>query len=99
SVAVFARALCAAAILIVLGHYVEYVMRRFLIGRRLWGVPTAVVGGEASWGLAEALRAQPEYGLRPIGFIADSDDVKPRRTYSHLGLLGRLSDSERLSAI
>src|SRR6266542_1825027 len=53
------------------------------------GLPTLVLGaGQAGLAVVNALRAVPDYGLRPIGFL---DDHKVRKV-AGLPVLGRLDD-------
>jgi FlaA1/EpsC-like NDP-sugar epimerase len=54
------------------------------------GLPTLVLGaGQAGREVVRALRAAPDYGLRPIGFL--EDDRRIRRAVG-LPVLGRLDD-------
>ncbi len=54
------------------------------------GLPTLVLGaGNAGQAVVRALRAAPEYGLTPIGYL--DDDTRLRRV-SGLPVLGRLRD-------
>jgi FlaA1/EpsC-like NDP-sugar epimerase len=56
----------------------------------LEALPTLVIGaGDAGRELARALRAAPDYGLRPIGFL--DDDPRLRRV-GGLRVLGRLEE-------
>ena len=62
--------LVAGILLIVLGHYGEYLLRRCFVSRGLWGVPVVVVGKDtAGQQLAQALQLYPELGLRPVSVI------------------------------
>jgi len=63
-----------AAFLLVIGHYIEYVIRSLLISAGMWGAPTVLVGAAAHCqGLAHALVRKPDLGLKPIGLITVAD--------------------------
>jgi Undecaprenyl-phosphate galactose phosphotransferase WbaP len=58
----------------VLAVWIEHILAAVLMSRGLWGVSVAILGsGEASRAAACDLRAHPEWGLVPAGFI----DVPP----------------------
>jgi len=68
-------AMCLGGFLAVFGFYTEFFIRRVLIQRGWWGAATAIVGlGDRSRELYRTLHAQPELGLRPIGFIETPED-------------------------
>ncbi len=65
-----------ALVLVLVGFYAEVAVRGFLIRRGLWGAATAIVGhGADGLALAGALRAQPEFGFNPVGFIGRDTDA------------------------
>jgi len=97
SAATTVKLTCLGALLLVFGHYVESLIRWILVRSRLWGVPTVLIGQASSQDLATALLAQPELGLRPVGFIDDRTDNSPPSQHSFLPILGHLGDSEKLS--
>ncbi|HKD98620.1 MAG TPA: polysaccharide biosynthesis protein [Micromonosporaceae bacterium] len=60
------------------------------------GLPTLVLGaGQAGREMVRALRAAPEYGLRPVAFL--DDEVRLRRV-SGLPVLGRLDEVAAIAA-
>lgn len=69
-------ALCSAALLLIVGFYVEWVIRLFLVRHGIWLAPTAIVGcNDTAQTLFRTLVAQPELGLRPVGFIKTAADT------------------------
>jgi Undecaprenyl-phosphate galactose phosphotransferase WbaP len=84
-------------LLLILGSYTEAIVRGFLIHRKVWGAPAALVGCNAgSCLLAEKLRAEPELGLMPVGFLESSDDVDRRGEPLPLPILGSTQDLLRI---
>lgn len=80
-----------ALLLVPFGFYGEVAIRRFLIRRRMWGAPTAIVGLEGEGpALASALLAQPELGLRPVGFIGRPGEGAGSPDTGRLPILGTL---------
>jgi Undecaprenyl-phosphate galactose phosphotransferase WbaP len=80
-----------AAGLLLFGHYMEAMIRKFLIASGLWGAPTALIGcSETSRYLAGLLARQPDLGLRPIGFV--NTDSVPQPAELPLPLIGALAD-------
>lgn len=62
----------ASFLLVLIGFYGEAAVRAVLIRRAAWGAPTVIVGADAhAHALARTLLAQPELGLRPIGYLTD----------------------------
>src|SRR5690606_823114 len=63
----------AAAVLgLVFGLWGEHAVAASLIRRGLWRAKAAVLGeGAAARAMAARLRAHPEWGLDPMGLIAD----------------------------
>ncbi|GJD77041.1 hypothetical protein GCM10007886_05930 [Methylobacterium gregans] len=62
----------ASLLLVLIGFYGEAAVRAVLIRRAAWGAPTVIVGADAhAHALARTLLAQPELGLRPIGYLTD----------------------------
>lgn len=99
SVAGVTSVVVMAIILLILGHYGEYFLRKLLIRSKLWGAPTVLLGQSGIHEIAGALETQPEFGLRPVGFLEDGTDPLITRAKGGLPFLGRLSDAERLSQI
>jgi Undecaprenyl-phosphate galactose phosphotransferase WbaP len=61
--------------LLLIGHYIEAMIRALLIHFKLWGAPTVLVGsGDQSRKLAHVLLDQPALGLMPIGFVSTAGD-------------------------
>jgi Undecaprenyl-phosphate galactose phosphotransferase WbaP len=84
-------------LLLVLGSYTEAIVRGFLIHWKVWGAPAALVGCNAgNCLLAEQLLAEPELGLRPIGFLESPDDVHQRARPLPLPILGAMQDLPRI---
>jgi Undecaprenyl-phosphate galactose phosphotransferase WbaP len=93
-----------AAIALVLGQWIEHLIRAFLARSDAYRAPTAILGvGTSSRALARLLLSHPSCGLRPIGFIDDGacsdDDVDkfvPRdgadRAGAALPVLGTLEE-------
>jgi lipopolysaccharide/colanic/teichoic acid biosynthesis glycosyltransferase len=68
----------AGAIALVLGSWTEHFIGRSLIRRGAWGAPTAILGADDSGrALARLLMAHADWGLKPIGFIADGISLAP----------------------
>lgn len=85
----------AGLFLVLAGFYGEAAVRAVLIRRAAWGAPTVIVGADAhAQALARTLLAQPELGLRPIGYLTDparpADAAATARTGPPLPHLGRL---------
>jgi lipopolysaccharide/colanic/teichoic acid biosynthesis glycosyltransferase len=65
-------ALLSGAIALVVGCWAEHLIVGWLVSRGMWGVPTVILGvGEASQLLGRLLTAHPDWGLCPIGHLAD----------------------------
>ena len=97
SVRVLAAAICNGAFVLLLGYYTEGVVRHLLIQWELWGATAVLVGCEARNGkLAERLMAEPQLGLRPVGFLSSPDDTDQRTDLLPLPLLGTMKDMARI---
>jgi Undecaprenyl-phosphate galactose phosphotransferase WbaP len=97
SVRVLAAAICSGAFVLLLGYYTEGVVRHLLIQWALWGATAVLVGCEARNGkLAERLMAEPQLGLRPVGFLSSPDDTDQRIDLLPLPLLGTMKDMARI---
>ena len=84
-------------LLLVLGSYTEAIVRGFLIHWKVWGAPAALVGCNAGNSLlAEQLLAEPELGLRPVGFLESPDDVDQPSRSLPLPILGTTRDLLRI---
>ncbi len=78
----------------------ESIIRAVLIRRRLWGVPTVVIGaGPTGRQVVRVLQQMPELGLRPIGFLDDHDaNGEPLpEAIENLPVLGSIADSAQYS--
>lgn len=63
---------------ILLGYYIEALIRGALVRRALWAAPTILYGSmSACAALARDLVLRPELGLRPIAILADDDGHVP----------------------
>src|ERR1700736_842553 len=83
---------CTSLLMLVLGYYIEAIVRRILVRHGLWGAPTALIGcNEASRDLAETLKAQPGVGLRPVGFVDDLADWEEGMERLPIPILGSLN--------
>jgi Undecaprenyl-phosphate galactose phosphotransferase WbaP len=93
---VLVAAICSGAFLLLLGHYTEGIVRNLLIQWQLWGATTVLVGCDArNCKLAERLMAEPQLGMRPIGFLS-SDDADHRADLLPLPFLGTMKDIARV---
>jgi len=85
--------LCEALLLLVLGHYIEAVIRSALIRLDLWGASTALIGcGDDSRKLARLLLHQPALGLTPVGFVGSAGDDASQKALLPLPLIGPTTD-------
>jgi Undecaprenyl-phosphate galactose phosphotransferase WbaP len=76
----------------VLGLVFEFLLRPVLIRYAAWGMQAILLGhGDATAGVALALQRQPELGLLPIGFVADSRDSEGRMPVPYLGTVSEAS--------
>jgi Undecaprenyl-phosphate galactose phosphotransferase WbaP len=67
-----------AGLIVVLGYYIEALIRGALLRRQLWTAPTVLYGTmPACLALARDLVSRPELGLRPIAILADEEGVVP----------------------
>src|SRR5262249_55470269 len=74
-VAAVAAVVIVGVIVLLLGYYTEAFVRGLLIQSDLWGATTALVGCDpGNCRLAKRLLAEPEFGLRPLGFLASALD-------------------------
>jgi len=90
---------CTSIVMLMLGYYVEAIVRRILIRDGLWGAPAALIGcNEASRCLAEMLIAQPELGLQPVCFVNDLVDRDAAMGRLPLPIIGSLTEAARLAA-
>ena len=90
---------CTSLVMLVLGYYIEAIVRRILLRHGLWGAPAALIGcNAASRDLADMLVAQPELGLRPVGFVDDLADWEEGMERLPIPILGSLTEASRLAA-
>lgn len=88
-----------AALLFLLGHYLESLARLALMRSRLWGAPTVLIGSaEKCAQMGKALLGQPKLGLQPIGIVADLPGQVPRADAS-LPILCEVADAHRLAGV
>jgi hypothetical protein len=75
----------------------EAIVRHLLVQWELWGATAVLVGCEArNSKLAERLMAEPQLGLRPVGFLLPPDDTDQRIDLLPLPLLGTMEDMARI---
>ncbi|MCC6468710.1 MAG: sugar transferase [Alphaproteobacteria bacterium] len=87
-----------AVFLVLTGYYIECFLRRSLIRRGHWGAASVLVGcGAKNVELARKLLAEPELGLRPVGFLYTADDPTVGQEQFGLPVLGAAHDLDRLS--
>ena len=71
----------------------RFCLRKLLSHINQWGIPAVVVGdGELSGRVMTTLRSHPEYGINPIGYVADTPSLSGFR---HLGTPDRLLEIAR----
>jgi Undecaprenyl-phosphate galactose phosphotransferase WbaP len=92
-----AYVVCSALLLIIMGHYAEWLIRKSLVQWNFWGAPTILLGSRPNQDLADSLLDQPDFGLRPIGFVCDQIERPLEGKCAKLPILDRLEDSKRLS--
>lgn len=95
----FFTATSKAVTLFTAGFYVEFLIRQLLISRGYWTVSTALVGcGETARQLYQSLKADPELGFQPIGFILTPDDTEQDYTSlpDRAPVLGTIEDFAQL---
>jgi Undecaprenyl-phosphate galactose phosphotransferase WbaP len=74
NVTALAAGIFSGVFLFLLGYYSEEAVRNLLIQWKLWGATAVLVGcDERNRELAEKLIAEPQLGLRPIGFLSLCD--------------------------
>jgi len=82
-----------AAYLLVVGHYIEAATRALLIHVDLWGAPTAIVGSADNCRkVAQFLASNPQFGLKPIGWIRSADAGHPKSERFPLPMIGTTAD-------
>ena len=80
-------------LLLLLGYYGEGAARRVLVRCGLWGATAVLVGrGPAAQDLARKLIAEPELGLRPVGFLRSPDDTSVDSQQVDLPILGSVTE-------
>jgi Undecaprenyl-phosphate galactose phosphotransferase WbaP len=90
---------CTSLMMLVLGYYIEAIVRRILVRHGLWGAPTALIScNEASQDLAKMLIARPELGLRPVCFVDDLVDRGEGMGRLPIPILGSLTEAAWLAA-
>jgi Undecaprenyl-phosphate galactose phosphotransferase WbaP len=94
-VRMLAAVICSGIFMLLLGHYMEGIVRILLIQWGLWGATAVLVGCDVrNCKLAERLMAEPQLGLRPVGFLSSPDDGDQRADL--LPLLGTMKDIARI---
>jgi len=87
---------CIAVLLFVIGHYVEALVRTFLIRCGFWGLRTALIGDEKCEGLASELLAHPEFGLRPVVLITEYNEANYAGHKFSVPIVGRSANIAQL---
>jgi Undecaprenyl-phosphate galactose phosphotransferase WbaP len=65
----------SAALLLLAGFYIEFLIRRALIKSKHWGTPTLIIGsGRRAHEIWDLLVEQPELGFRPVGLVRGAAD-------------------------
>lgn len=83
----------SAGLLLVIGFYMECLVRHLLLRYGFWLAPTALVGcGETAQTLFKTLTTQPELGLRPVGFIRTAADTDTTAATLPAPVLGRIEE-------
>jgi exopolysaccharide biosynthesis polyprenyl glycosylphosphotransferase len=83
--------------LLLVGRMASYALVRLMRRRRLLFEPTLILGaGTVGEELARILVGHPEYGLRPVGFLDEFEDVEALPV---IGPLARLDDALEEHAI
>ena len=91
-------ALCLGALLAVFGFYTEFIIRRILIRKRLWGAATVIFGlNSKSRQFYSTLLQHPELGLHPIGFVSTPADETGGDAAVPGRILGNLGEFEKFS--
>jgi Undecaprenyl-phosphate galactose phosphotransferase WbaP len=67
--------IAGAGLTVLLGYYVEALIRGSLVRRDLWSAPTVLYGTiPACLALARDLASRPELGLKPVAILTDDED-------------------------
>lgn len=75
-----------SVLLVPAGFYLEYLVRQELMAKGSWGAPTLVVGADdRARSIFKQLEAQPDLGLRPVGYLTEVNDVVVPTTGNGLG--------------
>ena len=92
-----------AALFLIIGYYVAWIVRAVLIARHLWGVPTLIVGfDKRALAVVEFLKKQPEQGLVPVavaGLHTDVDRVDSAASSISIPLITRKEIDRALSLV
>ena len=88
--------LATLVFVLVLTPLFEALGRGYLIRKGLWGIPVILAGaGKTGAMLARVLRAEPQLGFVPVGFV---DDFKQKGTeVENLPVLGRVEQANGLA--
>jgi Undecaprenyl-phosphate galactose phosphotransferase WbaP len=71
-----------------LALFSETLLRRYLIRKLAWGRTALLIGSrKATAKLASQLVSRPEFGLRPVGYVADVEPVGEPHPLTRLGSL------------
>ncbi|MGO4714303.1 exopolysaccharide biosynthesis polyprenyl glycosylphosphotransferase [Bradyrhizobium sp. 2TAF24] len=82
-----------ATVLLVIGHYMEAVVRSLLTHADLWGATTVLVGKASQCReLAELLVRKSELGLKPVGLIRPARDRTLKGSSFPLPVIGTTAD-------
>jgi Undecaprenyl-phosphate galactose phosphotransferase WbaP len=97
-VRMLAAPICSGVFLLLLGYYMEGIVRNLLIQWELWGATAVLVGCDGrNCKLAERLMAEPQLDLRPVGFLSSPDDADQTADLLPLPFLGTMKDIARVS--
>ncbi|WP_181832704.1 exopolysaccharide biosynthesis polyprenyl glycosylphosphotransferase [Bosea caraganae] len=87
-----------AALLFVVGHYLESLARLALMRAGLWGASTILIGSPDKCAqMGRMLLAHPKLGLKPIGIV--TDQAEDARSETTLPLLCGLTEAHRLTGL
>jgi Undecaprenyl-phosphate galactose phosphotransferase WbaP len=92
-----AEAALMSPLLLVLGFYLEVFTRQVVMKCGLWTAPTVLIGcGEDAQRLCRTLIAQPELGLKPVGFLRTPADEDVHVSTLPVSVLGTIEEFARV---
>jgi Undecaprenyl-phosphate galactose phosphotransferase WbaP len=93
SVGALGAIICSGVLLLLLGYYIEGFVRSLLIRGGVWGASAALAGCNGrNVRLAAQLLAEPEFGLRPVGFVSSREGGTEEADQLPLPCLGTMRD-------